>query len=127
MDHSTFISQQSLRSRAAWGGVAIAIAAVGVAATLLVAQPPRAQVSALDPLRNDALIGNAEASQMLVRQLLDQYDRSADDTKLYEATMWFDRDGNTPEFLSTSVSSRLVERQCSHPVLRWHWLCAAGE
>ena len=131
MNHEFFIPKRLARRRAAWVGLALVIASFAAATTVAITEPmqqkqPRA-ASLLDRLRDDAALGNTEASRFLLRQLLDNYDRGRDEAVLYEAAMWFDRDWSTPEYLSSGLSARLIERQCNHPVLRWHWLCALGE
>ena len=131
MNHEFFIPKRPARRRAAWIGLALAIASIATATAVAITEPaqqnqPRA-ASPLDRLRDDAALGNTEASRFLLRQLLDNYDRGRDEAVLYEAAMWFDRDWSTPEYLSSGLSARLIARQCNHPVLRWHWLCALGE
>src|SRR4030095_8831048 len=79
----------------------------------------------LDVLRNQAGSGNDLANRELSITLLDRYDLTADPDDLYEALIWVDRQ------LMMSGSSELVARvqkqYCSHPVVRWHWICNTGE
>jgi hypothetical protein len=129
------------RRRAAWLGLALATASFAAATAIVVVRPstlplgtspPPASASALlpstlDSLREEAALGNADASRYLVTQLVARYDRSREDGALVEAVLWFDRDWSTPAYLSSGVSALLVDRECDHPVLRWHWLCSSGE
>ena len=126
--------------RAAW--LCLAIASASFATTMMVVHPrsttaatpaplhPRSTAllpSSLDSFREEASLGNADASRFIVTQLLARYDRNREDGALIEAALWFDRDWATPAYLSSAISALLIERECDHPVLRWHWLCAAGE
>jgi hypothetical protein len=88
------------------------------------AQPvPRA---VLEPLRMDALAGNIDASAELSQRLMDRFERTGDQDDLYEAFLWIARDWDEVAFLRSDVIQRAVSH-CDGPVLRWHWLCVAGE
>lgn len=95
-----------------------------------VAVPVRLQQDlpeSLDPLRVDALQGNVDASVGLAQLLLDRFDRTGEQDNLYEAFQWIARDWDQVEFLRSDVIQRAVVDHCDGPVLRWHWLCVAGE
>ncbi len=138
----TCLRIESAGRQAVWVGLALATASfVAAAAVVAVSHPvhkasatarPTAALgaqpsAALDVLREEALLGNSGASHDLVLHLLARYDERRDDGALFEASMWFDRDWTTPEYLSSSLSARLLDRECGHPILRWHWLCVQGE
>jgi len=100
---------------------------VRVDARASAAARPISDRSSLDPLREDAALNRPQASQMLVTTLLDRYDRSGDADDLVEAMQWFDRDWGTDNQSWPSVTTRIYARYCDHRMLRWHWLCLAGE
>ena len=93
------------------------------AAVRLQPDPPEG----LDPLRVDALQGSVDASVQLAQLLLDRFDRTGEQDNLYEAFQWIARDWDQVEFLRGDVIQRAVVDHCDGPVLRWHWLCVAGE
>ena len=82
---------------------------------------------ALDPLRIDALQGNLDASAELAQRLIDRFEQTREQEDLYEAFQWIARDWDQREFLRTDIIQRAVTHHCGGPVLRWHWLCVAGE
>jgi hypothetical protein len=81
----------------------------------------------LDTLRIEALQGDVDASEELAQRLLDRFEQTGDEQNLYEAFQWITRDWDQVEFLRTDVIQRAVANHCDGPVLRWHWLCVAGE
>lgn len=83
--------------------------------------------SQLDFLRVAATIGDLEAGQLLVTQLLDQYERAGDTDDLFEAVQWIDREWGAGSYQQSGLATRVFERYCTHKVLRWHWLCDVGE
>ena len=83
--------------------------------------------SPLDALRDEATLGDREAGPLLVTQLLDAYERTSDTDHLFEAVQWIDRGWSTGSYQQSGAATRVFERYCGHPVLRWHWLCDAGE
>ena len=127
--------QQGAGRRARVLGIVAGAAAVIAGALAFTAQPAvhrnvtrsAAGVAPLDMLRASASLGDAWASRQLVDGLLDRYDRTHDEHALVEAVLWFDRDWDSVEYLNSALAARLLERECAHPVLRWHWLCVAGE
>ncbi|MET0211325.1 MAG: hypothetical protein ABW220_19940 [Burkholderiaceae bacterium] len=88
---------------------------------------PTVSTATLDTLRSDAFIGDADASRRLSGELLDRYEREHREDDLFEAMMWLERDWNSPAYQSAGLTTRVFEHHCSHPVLRWHWLCQPGE
>lgn len=88
---------------------------------------PALPPSELDFLRVNATIGDLESGQVLVVQLLDQYDRAGDVNDLFEAVQWIDRHWPAGSFQQSGLATRVFERYCGHKVLRWHWLCDTGE
>jgi hypothetical protein len=83
--------------------------------------------SELDLLRVDATIGDLESGRLLVAQLLDRYERGGDTDDLYEAVQWMDREWRAGYYQQSGLPTRVFERHCGNKVLRWHWLCDAGE
>lgn len=83
--------------------------------------------TSLDSLRDAASLGDAFAESRLVTQLLDSYDRSRDSEDLLEAVQWMDRDWDSGAYQQSGLATRVFERYCGHRVLKWHWLCNAGE
>jgi hypothetical protein len=81
----------------------------------------------LDALRIEALQGDVDASEELAQRLLDRFEKTGEEHNLYEAFQWIARDWDQVEFLRTDVIQRAVANHCDGPVLRWHWLCVAGE
>ena len=80
----------------------------------------------LDAIRMDALRGNLDASAELAQELMDRFDTTGKPENLYEAFQWIARDWDQREFLRSDIIQRAVQH-CDGPVLRWHWLCVAGE
>lgn len=83
--------------------------------------------SALDALRDQAIMGDLPAGIVLVGALLDNYERAYDSHDLLEAVQWMDRRWATGEYQQAGLASRVFDRHCSHKVLRWHSLCDHGE
>jgi hypothetical protein len=81
----------------------------------------------LDAIRMDAMQGNVDASAELAQRLIDRFEQTGNQENLYEAFQWIARDWDQREFLRTDVIQRAVAHHCDGPVLRWHWLCVAGE
>ena len=81
----------------------------------------------LDSLRDAASLGDAVAESRLVTQLLDSYERSRDSEELLEAVQWMDRSWDWGEYQQSGLATRVFDRYCDHRVLKWHWLCNAGE
>lgn len=125
-------------------GVAV-VQAVAIGALLLTPaldsraahpKPPQAQalsaprvieVSELDLLRDEAVLGGSWAAMQLVSTLLDNYERSHDGDDLFEAMQWMERDWPSGQYQDSGIATRVFERHCDHKVLRWHWLCNRGE
>jgi hypothetical protein len=94
------------------------------------ASPARQDVlnnDALDPVRFEALLGNTEAGAELAARLLDRFESWGARDDLFEAVQWIDRDWDQEPFLRRDVVQRLVLKHCDGPVLRWNWICVAGE
>jgi len=106
-------------------GAPAAGARAQAATTQLPARVP--MPSELDALRIDATIGDLEAGRLLVSQLLDQYERAGDTDNLYEAVQWMDREWRAGYYQQSGLATRVFDRHCGNKVLRWHWLCDAGE
>jgi len=88
---------------------------------------PARDRSPLDSLRNAASLGDTFAESQLVAQLLDSYDRSDDSEELLEAMQWMDRHWDSGDYQQSGLATRVFNRYCGHRVLKWHWLCNAGE
>ena len=67
-----------------------------------------------------------DASAELAQELMDRFDTTGKPENLYEAFQWIARDWDQREFLRSDIIQRAVQH-CNGPVLRWHWLCVAGE
>lgn len=143
-----------LRPCLRWAAEVLLVAAVVAMVSTFVPQPsvpstassaPQSRVSLhlagqesplLDALRGQATLGDTRASLALVSTLLSRLEPSdasagnhdlEDARNLFEAIIWIDRDWDSPEYRATHLIEHLVARHCGHPVLRWHWLCNAGE
>jgi hypothetical protein len=108
--------------------VAVLLAAmVGMALFLLDALAAHSGQAALDGLRARASGGDWDANRSLTRQLLDRFERTKDSEDLFEAMLWLEMDWDSPTLEHTQLQLRVFNRYCKHRVLRWHWLCSAGE
>lgn len=83
--------------------------------------------SELDALRDNATLGDPIAGIALVRQLLDNFERTGRGDDLYEAVQWMDRSWADGHFQTSGLPTRVFEQYCDYGALRWHWLCEAGE
>jgi hypothetical protein len=138
------MSRLSEQSRLVLALAVLAVAQAAAIATLVLrSAPPRplraaqapvamtarqpATNPALDALRNAASMGDGFAERQLVGELLDRYERSHDSDELLEAVQWMDHGWDTGEYQRSGVATQVYERYCDHRVLKWHWLCIAGE
>ncbi len=78
---------------------------------------------AIEPLRLEARLGDADAALALTARLVQRYAQGQATNDLYEATVWLDRYGNSERFADSGVLTRMQELGCGHPVLRLHPLC----
>jgi hypothetical protein len=134
-DHSRLV--RGLLGFAAVQAVAIAaMVAPALGSKQWIEAPPRSPApiqrqllpaSELDILRDGATLGDRTAGPLLVTQLLDNYERTRDTDNLFEALHWIDRGWSAGVYQDSGLASRVFERHCDHKVLRWHWLCSAGE
>lgn len=95
---------------------------------LMASRTPAAQPlgpSGLDPLRNEALMGDEMSRRRLIGILFDRFDANGDAGDLYEAMVWLDRQWDRTG--QAEQGPRVVAHYCGQRVVRWHRLCDAGE
>ncbi|MEO8247775.1 MAG: hypothetical protein ABI589_00245 [Burkholderiales bacterium] len=98
--------------------------------TLQASEPwpePDTSSAALEPLRHAAALGDANAGLQLMQALVDRYEARGGNDNLYEAMLWIDRFQSTDLIAHAPLMAHLASTQCTHRVVRYHWLCEKSE